>query len=78
MEQKKNGQKQIREENDEPISFEEWQQQRGKGNRIPLDHRMKNSRYAMVRGIYKVMHSVGAVFIAIGSFIAWLISFFLL
>ncbi len=60
------------------ISFEEWQRQRGKGQRTPLDERMKNSRYPLVRFLYILGRSVAAIFIAVGGFLAWLISFFLL
>lgn len=60
------------------ISFEEWQRQRGKGQRLPLEVRMKNSRYGLIRVFYTIGKSVITIFIAIGGFLAWLISFFLL
>lgn len=60
------------------ISFKEWQRQRGKGQRTPLDERMKNSRYLFFRLLYTFGKSVAAIFIAVGGFLAWLISLFLL
>ena len=60
-------------------SFEEWQEQRrGKKKGPSLDQRLKNSDVAFYRFIYRIIHSVAIVFIAIGSFLAWLISFLLL
>lgn len=64
----------------EKPSFEEWRKQkrRAKGKGTSVYEQMKNSRFGAVRIIYKIIHSTGLIFMAIGSFIAWLIGFFLI
>lgn len=59
------------------LSFEEWERQRRKDN-PPIDERLKNSRFLVARLLYHTIRYIGIAFIAIGSFLAWLISFLFL